>query len=524
MQKMIQLSEQEATLRQLLLDVSGYIGTLEGCSKPQLRFTGGWVRDKLLGVGSQDIDIGIDSMTGFKFGTLMNQYLEKPEAQEKYPTSKLGKLAKIAANPEKSKHLETATTKILGFEIDLVNLRKETYTEDSRNPQMEFGTPEDDALRRDATVNALFYNLDKAEIEDFTGRGLQDMERGVIKTPLSPYQTFKDDPLRVLRAIRFASRLGYRIDETDEQAMGDRDIRDALKVKITRERVGVELTKMLKGPDPMLALSLIERLGLYHTIFSFSSSENSQQADTRNWAEAYHEAQRLTIAGPNDDHGAERCIINSILLRDSDDIYHMWLLSALVPFARVPPPAPKRPNAKASPSSAATAAREGIKADNNTIKVIENAAVHLNEIVHIKDTTVNKGPSTASPLRRKQDLNSHEVQGMAIRRWGPSWRSSVMFALLTQMNEVARGDHRKLLEGYATWLSTLKDLDLLEVYQLKPLVTGDKLSKALGVKPGPWMSKALEMVVAWQLRNPDEQSEEAAISEIISKKKELSLG
>lgn len=247
MPRNIHLNEQEATLRQLLLDTSDYIGSLDGCSRPQLRFTGGWVRDKLLGVGSQDIDIGIDSLTGYKFGTLMNQYLEQPEAQERYPTSKLGKLAKIAANPEKSKHLETVTTKILGLEIDLVNLRKETYTEDSRNPQMEFGTPEDDALRRDATVNALFYNLDKDEVEDFTGRGLADMERRVIKTPLSPHQTFKDDPLRVLRAIRFASRLGYQIDEEDEHTMSDSDIRDALKLKISRERVGIELTKMLKG-------------------------------------------------------------------------------------------------------------------------------------------------------------------------------------------------------------------------------------------------------------------------------------
>ena len=245
MRRTIELSEQEATLRQLLLDVSTYIGTLDGHSRPQLRFTGGWVRDKLLGVGSKDIDIAIDSMTGYKFGLLMKQYLEQPDMQAKYPKSV--KLSKIEANPEKSKHLETTTGHIMGLDIDLVNLRKETYTEDSRNPQMEFGTPEDDALRRDATVNAMFYNLDESEIEDFTGRGFQDMERGVIKTPLSPYQTFKDDPLRVLRAIRFASRLGYSIDAEDERAMSDSGIWVEFKLKITRERVGIEVTKMLQG-------------------------------------------------------------------------------------------------------------------------------------------------------------------------------------------------------------------------------------------------------------------------------------
>ena len=247
MQKTITLNETETELRRVLLDASDYIGSLEGCSRPQLRFTGGWVRDKLLGVPSQDIDIGIDNMTGYNFGTRLHEYLEMPDAQEKHLSGDLGSLATIKANPEKSKHLETVTTKLLGLDIDLVNLRKETYAADSRNPQMEFGTPEDDALRRDATVNALFYNLDQSEVEDFTGRGLEDMQRRVIKTPLAPYQTFKDDPLRVLRAIRFASRLEYEIAEEDEQAMGRSDIQEALKLKISRERVGVELGKMLEG-------------------------------------------------------------------------------------------------------------------------------------------------------------------------------------------------------------------------------------------------------------------------------------
>ena len=246
MNKLIQLTEKEATLRQLLLDVSDYIAS-QSHTKPDLRFSGGWVRDKLLGSTSKDIDISISSMTGYNFGLLMKAFLESSGEHAKYDRHIVGGLAKIEANPEKSKHLETVTTKILDLDIDIVNLRKEKYSDDSRNPIMEFGTPEEDANRRDATVNALFYNLQTSEVEDFTGRGLQDMERKVIKTPLSPYQTFKDDPLRILRAIRFASRLGYRIDSTDEQAMSDESIKDALRLKISRERVGIEVVKMLQG-------------------------------------------------------------------------------------------------------------------------------------------------------------------------------------------------------------------------------------------------------------------------------------
>src|SRR6202034_1030240 len=194
-------------------------------------------------------------------------------------SAQLRSLNYIAENPEKSKHLATMTTKFLGFDLDFANLRKETYSDTSRNPEMEFGTPEEDALRRDATINALFYNLRTQEVEDFTSRGLSDLDKKIIRTPLEPYQTFKDDPLRVLRLIRFASRLNYSIDPDTEKAMENEDIKSALKLKISRERVGIEIEKMLKGPDPHRALALIDRLGLYDTIFTDPTKEISYKPD-----------------------------------------------------------------------------------------------------------------------------------------------------------------------------------------------------------------------------------------------------
>ena len=250
MTRNIVLNQKETELRSLLLEASSFIGSRYGKTPPQLRFTGGWVRDKLLGVDSHDIDIGIDNMKGFEFATLLREYLKSDHASEKYGKKVIGFVSKIEANPDKSKHLETATTKILGLEIDLVNLRKETYADDSRNPTIEDATPEEDAMRRDATVNALFYNLHSGEVEDFTKRGLDDMRQGIIKTPMSPYETFKDDPLRVLRSIRFASRLGYKIANEDQEAMQNEEIRFALMKKISRERVNTEITKMLQGKLP----------------------------------------------------------------------------------------------------------------------------------------------------------------------------------------------------------------------------------------------------------------------------------
>lgn len=248
----ILLTDKEQALRRLFLDVSDYIGTHSDCAKPVVRFTGGWVRDKLLGHESSDIDVAISSMSGYAFGAHVNQYIQIPKIQSAYGLDSVRGLSRISANPEKSKHLETATTKIFGLDVDLVNLRKEQYTGNSRNPKAELGTPEDDALRRDSTVNALFFNLSTSTVEDFTGRGLYDLRHQVIRTPVQSYQTFIDDPLRVLRCIRFASKLGYTIDSEAELAMASTVIRDALREKISRERIGVEIGKMLRG-DPITA-------------------------------------------------------------------------------------------------------------------------------------------------------------------------------------------------------------------------------------------------------------------------------
>ena len=251
MDSQIELTKEEEKVRLLLLDTSNYIGDVEEITKPELRFCGGWVRDRLLGLSSKDIDVGISSMTGYRFGESMERYWATPEGRKEYGRDVLGKITKIKANPEKSKHLETATLKVFGLDVDLVNLRKEIYKENSRIPDTEFGSPKVDAQRRDATINALFYNLTTKTIEDFTGTGLKDMELKIIRTPLSPYQTFKDDPLRILRCIRFASKLGYRIDAEAEQSMSEASIKKRLRDMelISRERIGSEVEKMLKGID-----------------------------------------------------------------------------------------------------------------------------------------------------------------------------------------------------------------------------------------------------------------------------------
>lgn len=131
----IELTPEEELVRRLLVDAAAHIDTsLPSHSEPlTLRFTGGWVRDKLLAEQCHDIDVGINKMTGFDFATRLGSFLTERQADYNIPARNIHK---IESNPEKSKHLETATTKIMGLDIDFVNLRSETYTDDSRIPQM----------------------------------------------------------------------------------------------------------------------------------------------------------------------------------------------------------------------------------------------------------------------------------------------------------------------------------------------------------------------------------------------------
>jgi tRNA nucleotidyltransferase (CCA-adding enzyme) len=157
-----------------------------------------------------DLDIALTIPSGYSFAINFVEFLHERNVAT-------GSVGKVAANPEQSKHLETGTTRIMGLECDFVGLRSETYT-DSRIPdQVQLGTPEEDALRRDLTINSLFYNVHTRQVEDYTKKGLEDLASKVARTPLPPKQTFEDDPLRVLRCIRFASRFDLSVaDEVTE--------------------------------------------------------------------------------------------------------------------------------------------------------------------------------------------------------------------------------------------------------------------------------------------------------------------
>ncbi len=227
------------------------------------RVAGGWVRDKLLGKSSDDIDIALDNMKGTDFAALVQQVVRGRVGE-----AGVKQFNVIKANPSQSKHLETATMRVVGTDVDFVHLRTETYSEGSRIPEVQIGTAAEDSFRRDLTINALFFNINDGSIEDFTGHGLDDLQRSLIRTPLNPLTTFLDDPLRVLRAVRFAGRFGFRLHPLVAQAARAEAVQRALREKVSRERVGTELAKMLRGNRATESLMTIFELGLPGTVFA----------------------------------------------------------------------------------------------------------------------------------------------------------------------------------------------------------------------------------------------------------------
>lgn len=208
---------------------------------------GGYVRDIFLRRTSKDIDC-----------VVVGSGIALAEAVAK----KMGKQSKVTVY----KNFGTAQVKYKGYELEFVGARKESYTHDSRKPIVEDGTLEDDLKRRDFTINTLALCINRArfgELVDYFN-GLQDLENRIIRTPLDPNITFSDDPLRMMRAIRFASQLGFDIHpETFDAIVANRE-----RISIvSAERITDELNKIILSPKPSVGFVLLEKTGLLDLVF-----------------------------------------------------------------------------------------------------------------------------------------------------------------------------------------------------------------------------------------------------------------
>ena len=231
----------------LQLEIFSVITEATNILKVDTYVIGGYVRDFILKRGTvKDIDV-VTVGDGIGLAKKVSQLLpNKPKVQV-------------------FKTYGTAMLRFKDVEVEFVGARKESYTENSRNPEVTSGSLQDDQNRRDFTINALALSLNEDSFGELLDpfNGIKDLENKIIKTPLNPDITYSDDPLRMMRAIRFATQLQFKIEESSFNAIKKNS--DRLKI-ITRERIVDELNKILASPKPSVGFLLLEKTGLLHQI------------------------------------------------------------------------------------------------------------------------------------------------------------------------------------------------------------------------------------------------------------------
>ncbi|CAM8995892.1 unnamed protein product [Rhodiola kirilowii] len=496
----IVLTEKEQLIFDRLLQVVRHYNL-----QTQLRVAGGWVRDKLLGKDSDDIDIALDNMKGREFCDKITEYLSSTGEG-------ITVAAVIASNPDQSKHLETARMRLYDMWIDFVNLRAEDYSKNtnSRIPDMRFGTAKEDADRRDLTINSLFYNITNGVVEDFTGRGINDLKYGKIVTPLSPKETFLDDPLRILRAIRFGARFGFTLDQELKTAAASIEVKAALAEKISRERVGHEVDLMVSGNDPVKAMTYISDLSLFTAVFTvppnfeLTSLEGFDRPCIMNMEAIAKIFDLPDCCAFND--GEKRITFYAALLLPLRKIAYKDKKSKEIPLVDY-------------------IFRESLKLkmdDAKAVKIIHSAAEkfvslipyfvsgkNMEAIEVVWDTEQIDIP-IAAKLRVYAGLLLDEAKGL--------WRISLLVSTLLYPNSLDLTDYKNShldltdkKEMFTTVENEIVKLGLEEVGlgNLKPLVDGKGIMDALGLKSasadvGRWQRKVRQ----WQLAHRQATKEE----------------
>uniref|UniRef100_A0A6U6K615 Poly A polymerase head domain-containing protein n=1 Tax=Odontella aurita TaxID=265563 RepID=A0A6U6K615_9STRA len=494
----------------------------------EIRVAGGWVRDKILGMESSDVDVALDNVSGVRFASIVQEYLLKLERDGTIPApKKRHRICVISANPDQFKRLETATMKVFDGELDFVHLRP------PEGAGRDFGSPREDALLRDFTANALFYNVRTRRVEDWTGRGADDLlgrgeaGRRVIATPLDASETFCDDPLRALRAVRFAVRLDADLSDGVRSAvMKNEEVRRKLQGEgrgsVSRERVGKELEGMLSGAGakPGCALSMLIELDLAPLVFPLPQGAGLGDIEEgQYWMKASDHVQALAdaIKYYNQGEGLANDSKTPAFqpLVKSAEMRLLHLSTCLSPFRDLSYEFKK----ERYQTVVTYMIKEGIKFKNKDEAAISKLLGNVESMRSLLRALGRQLAGTGEhPMEDKltdtlPSLLPPVETGMLLRKVKELWPTCLILASVLEIRAVAGGGDTTA-GGFGTVQDVLRTSGefhravirqgLDNAWKLRPLLDGRAVVSTLGLgKPGPMVQVYIEEQIKWILLHPD---------------------
>lgn len=513
-QGLLDLTPQEEELIQLICEVRNKYSP-----RTTIRIAGGWVRDKLIygkETPSRDVDLVLSDTSGKEFAEKVRKYLE--ETKHDYGEDNDDAKDAIRIQQQKSSnskgdqtnHLQNESLLISGFDVDFCQMRYEKYKDkDSRIPtKIGVASAAEDAWRRDLTINALYYNINTNQVEDWTERGITDLLSQTIDTPKKPLPTLLEDPTRILRAIRFAAQLSFDMSPALIRAARDDRVRYALQYKVSRDSIGKAIDEMLgtRARDPCRGIQLLVATELVDVVFPLG-----EQADAVDSMTIYKAGLQYL--------SRTQSLVTRVFLQSPDlewDISKrrlLWYAAFFKPVYEMSTRSSgktKRSKRQASAFYQLLDALKRPKADVQSIESILKGVKPLQNMIDENGYVMQSAINSGACLTDESPRNS-EWKELSELRWilysafnpiGTMWKEALILALASSqkgMFECAKQYNElvSFIENNLQLGDILNDKD-----KPRPLMNGSQIQEALqGQIDGKGFRHVVQAIEEWQIRN-----------------------